>query len=368
MKAFLKPIGLHSIAMLRVATALEATAPEGVMFVDNPADADFQLVHAIGVDAVQQVKARSYAVMQYCGSTMLGDPKWQPLWRDARFVWSYYELDDVLPPQVPFLHAPLGVDAHFRAPGRLPQPAERSFTVLTMGFSSGPAQEAIEECAWAAQAVGGRMIHIGPAEIEGMAAYPPCWQAQLHVSEGTLIQMYRNSQRVSGLRHVEGFELPCLEGLLQGARPVVFDRPDMRQWYSGLAEFIPECSGEELVGRLTDLFKTPPAPVTEAERARVLGEFDWSTIGEKFWRGVIATERVQTRVQVPPDALGKRRRLLWIGDAGAATGFERSTRHVCGALHGPFDVHVLGLNHNGDPTPQYPFPVYPCAPGGDAMG
>lgn len=368
MKVFLKPTGLHSIAMLRVAAALEHFAPEGMVVVDNLADADFQLIHAIGSDALGQVVAPSYAVVQYCGSKSLDDPKWQPLWRGARFVWSYYELDDVLPPGVAFLHAPLGVDPAFRTDGlRLPRMEDRSFTALTMGFSSGPIQEAIEECAWAVQAVGGRMIHVGPAEIEGMQAYPPCWQAQLHVSDDTLARFYRNSQRVSGLRHVEGFEMPCLEGLLQGARPVVFDRPDMRQWYDGIAEFVPECSGEELIGHLTALFASPPAPVTDAERAHVLARFDWASITAKFWNGVrVTAPAASARVSVENPAA--RRRLLWVGDAGAATGFERATRHVCDALNRDFEVHVLGLNHNGDPTPQYAYPVYPCQPGGDTMG
>lgn len=370
MKVYLKPTGLHSTAMKRVAAALEAHAPEGTVFVADPLDADFQLVHAIGTDAIEQIKAPSYAVIQYCGSKTLDDPRWQPLWRNATFIWSYYPLEDVLPPSVPFMFAPLGLDDSFRAAAERPLPRmeSRSFDLMTMGFSTGPVQEAIEECAMAVARINGRMIHVGPSEIEGWssAPYPACWQAQLNVSEATLQQFYRNSQRVAGLRHVEGFELPCLEGLVLGARPVVFDRPDMRQWYGDIADFVPECTGEELIDRLTHLLKRGPDPVTDAERAEVLGVFDWAKIAARFWHGVRATQK--PRVTVAPAPAGRRRRLLWIGDAGAATGFERATRHICEALNKSFEVSVLGLNHNGDPTPQYSFPVYPCQPGGDVMG
>jgi glycosyltransferase involved in cell wall biosynthesis len=65
--------------------------------------------------------------------------------------------------------------------------------------------------------------------------------------------------------------------------------------------------------------------------------------------------------------MDKKLRLLWIGDAGASTGFERSTRYICAELNKTFEVHVLGINYHGDPH-GYPFKVWPCMPGGDFMG
>lgn len=56
----------------------------------------------------------------------------------------------------------------------------------------------------------------------------------------------------------------------------------------------------------------------------------------------------------------KNRRVLWIGDAVASTGFARCTHAVCDYLHGAsWDVHVLGLNHYGDPH-KYPYTIYPA--------
>lgn len=61
------------------------------------------------------------------------------------------------------------------------------------------------------------------------------------------------------------------------------------------------------------------------------------------------------------------RRLLWIGDACVSSGFARATHHTLAAFHPDWDVHALGINYRGDPH-TYPYPVYPCWPGGDLFG
>jgi glycosyltransferase involved in cell wall biosynthesis len=71
---------------------------------------------------------------------------------------------------------------------------------------------------------------------------------------------------------------------------------------------------------------------------------------------------------------GQRRHVLWVGDAASATGFARCTHAACDALQGAgWDVHVLGLNHFGDPrsspssprlSEQYPYDIYPAARAG----
>lgn len=65
-------------------------------------------------------------------------------------------------------------------------------------------------------------------------------------------------------------------------------------------------------------------------------------------------------------------KLLWVGDAVAATGFSRITHHVVEVLREQWQVHVLGINHWGDPTGAYDgleyrhgfdYPVLPAARG-----
>ena len=62
------------------------------------------------------------------------------------------------------------------------------------------------------------------------------------------------------------------------------------------------------------------------------------------------------------------RRLFWVGDAVASTGFARATHKICDVLRETYEVHVLGINYHGDPHP-YPYTIYPAwVPFGDAMG
>lgn len=61
-------------------------------------------------------------------------------------------------------------------------------------------------------------------------------------------------------------------------------------------------------------------------------------------------------------------RLLWIGDAVAATGFARATHYILDVLRERWDVHVLGINYFGDPHP-YPYPILPARGySGDVFG
>lgn len=62
------------------------------------------------------------------------------------------------------------------------------------------------------------------------------------------------------------------------------------------------------------------------------------------------------------------KKLLWIGDAGVRTGFERATRYTLDVVREQFEVSVLGLNYFGDPNHGYPYDVYPAIAGGDAFG
>lgn len=66
--------------------------------------------------------------------------------------------------------------------------------------------------------------------------------------------------------------------------------------------------------------------------------------------------------------MGEMRRMIWVGDAVAPTGFARVTHAIVPELqaHG-WDVHVLGINYLGDPH-SYPYPIFPASRGGDVYG
>lgn len=66
------------------------------------------------------------------------------------------------------------------------------------------------------------------------------------------------------------------------------------------------------------------------------------------------------------------KKLLWIGDAGCATGFARATHQTLDTLRHEYAVTVLGLNFHGSPVTarQYPYPIWPAMPavGYDGFG
>lgn len=61
-------------------------------------------------------------------------------------------------------------------------------------------------------------------------------------------------------------------------------------------------------------------------------------------------------------------RLLWVGDAGCATGFGKATHEILmGVKKAGIDVVVMGIGYRGFPHP-YPYPIFPAAVGGDPFG
>lgn len=289
LKVYVKPPVHLSQAMTRVANALERYAPSNVEIVTTPQYADFFVLHVIGSDAIPYVAERpnmKYAAIQYCYKTA-GEGDWSALWRRAKAVWSYYDLDSLLLPEhehFEFYHAPLGLDDAFVADSNLTiNPSTREIGVMTSGYVSGPGAEAIEEFNEAAGRLDLSVVHLGP-EPTGLTQRP-CgkWRNAHGISDNQLALLYRSTKWVSGLRYIEGFELPALEGLACGARPIVFDRPEMRHWYGEHAVFVPECNGEDLVKHLLRVLSDEPKSVSNDERDDVIRTFDWERIVKGFW-------------------------------------------------------------------------------------
>jgi glycosyltransferase involved in cell wall biosynthesis len=288
-KVFLEPTGLHSFAMKRVAKALAHYAPPSVQIVDRfPNEADLRVLHVIGPGVYDDMDPNQpHAIIQYCLESAGYDRvKWSLIWQRAKLVWSYFDLTERGGGELfDFYHAPLGIDRIFAACH--PNGSRRDIGAMSSGYVSHPAAEAIEEVAIAGANVGIQIVHLGPDRVEGMATRPRGWVSLLGISDEELRDLYTRTEWVSGLRHVEGFELPVIEGLACGARPFVFDRPDMRMWYEGHAVFVPECHGEELTEELTQLLRHQPAPVSEAERQKVLDTFNWERIATGFWERLL---------------------------------------------------------------------------------
>jgi glycosyltransferase involved in cell wall biosynthesis len=210
------------------------------------------------------------------------------IWAKAEVVWSYYDLNlaiemDALAGKFPaylpltnFYHAPLGADAEvFVADPNV----KKLFTIATSGQSR--LQESVRECWLAAQEIEGMVFHVGPRIVD-LTKSKGIWFSE-NCGDSVLAATYQQCEFVSGLRRKEGFELPAVEGLLCGARPILFNSSDYRTWYEPWGHFIEEGSRQEVVDQLVELFKRGARPVTAEEREQAVERFNWETIIKGFY-------------------------------------------------------------------------------------
>jgi glycosyltransferase involved in cell wall biosynthesis len=213
---------------------------------------------------------------------------WLQMWIGAKLVWSYYDLqylmaEDGFTDQLtsfPFYYAPLGVDASVFQ--EIPQ-RHRRFIIAAS--SQHALSESAKECVLATKKEKKEMFFLGHELRRGSDIV-----CKTGISDQMLAGYYSQSTFVSGLRRVEGFELPVIEGLLCGARPIVFDRPEMRKWFDKLAIHIPEESRDKVADILAGIFSMTqiyPVTVTEEEKQIVRERFDWQRIIEGFWSRVV---------------------------------------------------------------------------------
>lgn len=302
MRVYLQP-PQPSRGLQRIADALRRYAPPSVEVLSFPRNADLTVIYAIGRrDAIQRQVAdilsrgKKYAIVQVClRSTM--NPctfDWVELWYGATCVWSYYDLlaavdDDAFGDQfyaverfkmdVNFYHAPLGVDGEvFTADHDLSYRRRRGeYVIATSGSSR--LSESVRECHLAAEAVGCGGFHLGP-QLR-LAGFPICGEG---FSGKELAIIYTACEFVSGLRRKEGFELPAAEGLLCGARPIVFNTPDYHWNYKHWAEYIEETDRQGVVDQLVQLFRQGARPVTAHEREEAAHWFNWERVCGEFWQ------------------------------------------------------------------------------------
>lgn len=298
MRVYVKPLGLFSPAMIRIAGALKRYKPAHVEIVDSLAAADLCVLYVISEDAipfcVELVKAgKRYAIIQCCLETsgLPSATEWIPTWRAADVVWSYYDLRALAHSHgFKFHHAPLGVDVKFYSATDVLINRPNGF-VMTSGHVSGPGCEAITPVWSAALRVGRRVIHTGAPSVVGDDIPHPNVSFVGKVSDETLASYYRLASCVVALRHVEGFELPAAEALTCGTRPLVFDQPTTRYWYGDLADYVEDTPNYiQLEDQIAHVFsRMTPLSLKEQTLARAI--FNWQIHAEKFWSMVLGSQR-----------------------------------------------------------------------------
>lgn len=295
MRVYVKPHGLYSRAMVRVADALAKYAPVHIQIVDNERDCDISVLYVIGFDYIDRAnrllsQGKQYIPLQCCvrSTEYTSGDEWRRFWEKAYMVWSYLDLREWVDGNK-FYFSPLGVDEVFT---RSSICFCRNRLVITTGYVSDERAEAIEEVWIAADRVGIKVAHVGPSTVEGVDRR---WVKSIprfyyNISDGDLVALYSRASWVSGLRHMEGFELPALEGLCSGARPLLFDYN--RGWYGGHGVYLNDCSGEELIEQLVKVFSGDGyKPVSEDERRDVVNRFSWERICKGFWEMVMHVSR-----------------------------------------------------------------------------
>ena len=279
-----------SRSLTRVADALEATAPASVRLVRRAKDADLTIHHVIGRGQLEAMDAdiqagKPYAAIQYCvkSSDAPDRATWLPRWEQARLVWSYYDLThhDVMgEPTFPFYYAPLGVDRTVFNLG--PAPLGRRWLLATTGYVA--ETECLQECADAVAKLGGRMLHLGHRLNLG-----PHVDYVMDIPDADWAGYLRQCQFVAGLRRIEGFELPILEGYACGAIPITFETP-CYDWFQNFALRVPEGSPSyvsDAVRRVLEVHRSASAPTADAID-RHLAPFDWTTVTRGFWEKLLA--------------------------------------------------------------------------------
>ena len=379
---------LSRLKQVRIAQALTATAPPWARIVQDVAQADLQVLQVVSLDARRGVKAPRYAIIQHAqqhehrqgGRAPIVVPQgfnpWEALWSKALAIWSPVSISVAALNHAAHLYlAPFGVDtAVFRPSG-----GARDVGIVTSGSNN--FDEAIEEAAAAALRAGLTVVHVGPFDVEGMdARTSPGMSAVGPLTDNELAALYSRAQWVSGLRYKEGFELPVLEGLACGARPICFDTDANRTSFGDHAVYVPELTGEALVNQLATVMSHQPRQVAVQELNEVTLRYDWERLAVGYWQALhnacAADNALSPRVVVAPPApvhrtirlaTERKRRLLWIGDSPttAWTGFGRAAFHIIKELQTRFDVHVVGTTYDGCPynRESMPYDVYPISKG-----
>lgn len=269
-----------SHAAERVSSALRQYLPPGCEESEYQ-EADLIVLHVGGRnrhvtdEALRIAKAgKKYAVIQYAlASTRNPNPEdWKTLWDGTQVVWSYYDLGQHIQN---FYHAPMGADVNVFH--RMAE--ERKYLVGTLGVPEYYQAECFGEVHLAAYQSGGKVVHVGE-----MIGSNPIVEYASEITDEELCKVYNGCKYFSCLRRKEGFEIPAVEALLCGIRPILFDTPNFRQWFSDWALFVPETPSAALVKNLRNLFKQELIKLSDDEIQKVAERFNWQKIIEGFWQ------------------------------------------------------------------------------------
>jgi len=257
-------------------------APSEYEFVNSPKNADFQILDITRISDKLYLRHDKYVVLFHCFGEWSEEDKseYEELFRNAIMVYSHIDLTSMFPniDSNKFMRGPWGSQPDFW----FYRPSISNDVVQILCTGEIAVTEGIRECIAACDLLGRRMLHVGHNLNFRNKSYS-------NVTNLTILEMrdaYNQSKWVSGLRRIEGFEKPVVEGLLCGARPICFDTPLYRYWYGDLARYVKEGTEEETFKDIVRVMKEEYAPVTQEEMERAIKKFSWKYVSRNFWNNV----------------------------------------------------------------------------------
>lgn len=271
-------------AMYRINKNMRKYAPEWVEFTDDKSKAEFQILDVIGKGSLEYLYKDNYAILEHCflSSDDASKETWMPVFDKAKLVGTYMDLPRLIGSNsFNFHRMPWGADPEifFRL-----DDAEKYYSILTTGHVA--ETESIKEVYDALESTSGNIVHVGHDFKLGNR-----FRHFENISDESLVSLYNKSYYVSGLRKMEGFELPILEGLLCGARGVCYNSEHYSYWYGDLVEYVEEDDyaklgsySERTKQQLEELFSKLYRPVTDGEIELIKTKFSWKSIMQTFWK------------------------------------------------------------------------------------
>ena len=295
MKVYIKQ-NLGSFAVDRITQAIKDHTPDSIEFVEDKNKADLIFLYVNGriehlKKEVEQIKkqGKKYLIVQLAirSTKNPNTNDWIKIWQEAGLVWTYYDLfklcrEDNIKPNFNFYHSPLGLDQTFidYSKNLDLNKLKKEYAIVSSGL--GYLTESARECILASEEVNKKIYHVGPKITERQSVI-----SSMGAKDWELCINYSKSEYVSGLRRLEGFELPVIEGLVCGARPIVFDRPDNHKWFEKYAIFIPETNREKIKDDLVRIFKGELKRPTREEIDMAISDFNWQKIITGLWQKIL---------------------------------------------------------------------------------
>lgn len=220
-------------AMYRINKNMRKYAPSWVTFTDDRANCDLQILDVIGKGSLEFIYNKdNYVFIQHCFNSSDDSSKetWMPYFSKAKLVTGFIDLPRLVNDNsFNYFRNPWGVDPDIF----FKTDTEKVNTVMTTGYVA--STESISEVYDAVRSISGDIIHVG-----GDLKLGTGYKHFENISDKSLVSLYNKSYFISGLRKMEGFELPILEGLLCGTRGITYRSEHYTHWFGDLVEYVEE--------------------------------------------------------------------------------------------------------------------------------